>query len=346
MNRYFPELVAPLGEALPERCVVDGEIVIVGARGLDFEALLLRIHPAESRVKLLADADRRPRSWRGTCSRSATRTCATCRSPSGARGSRSCSASRRAPVHLSPGDARPRAGRGLVPPLRGRGARRRDGEAARRAVPPGRAHDDQGQAPAHRRLRGRRLPLAQEWRGHVRRLAAARPLRRHAERCTTSASPPRSPTRCASELVEELAPLREDALEDHPWRDWAVAQIGSERQGTAPAGRDQPLESRQGSELGAAASRSACARSRYDHMQGDRFRHAAQFVRWRPDKPPQRLPLRSARGHARLRAGARLRGAGRARRAGCVGEPQRAVRVAACGEPDAHGGGRKPRHGS
>src|SRR5436853_1457532 len=54
MNRYFPELVAPLAATLPERCVVDGEVVIVGAGGLDFEALLLRIHPAASRVKLLA----------------------------------------------------------------------------------------------------------------------------------------------------------------------------------------------------------------------------------------------------------------------------------------------------
>src|SRR6266705_4371527 len=54
MNRYFPELVAPLATTLPERCILDGEIVIVGAGGLDFEALLLRIHPAASRVKLLA----------------------------------------------------------------------------------------------------------------------------------------------------------------------------------------------------------------------------------------------------------------------------------------------------
>src|SRR5205807_10524034 len=45
MNRYFPELVAPLSAGLPERCVVDGEIVIVGSSGLAFEALLLRIHP-------------------------------------------------------------------------------------------------------------------------------------------------------------------------------------------------------------------------------------------------------------------------------------------------------------
>src|SRR5215470_145678 len=54
MNRYFPELIAPLAATLPARCVIDGEIVIVGAGGLDFEALLLRIHPAASRVKLLA----------------------------------------------------------------------------------------------------------------------------------------------------------------------------------------------------------------------------------------------------------------------------------------------------
>src|SRR5499427_3577387 len=54
MNRYFPELLAPLAARVPERCVLDGEIVIVGAHGLDFEALLLRIHPAASRVKLLA----------------------------------------------------------------------------------------------------------------------------------------------------------------------------------------------------------------------------------------------------------------------------------------------------
>src|SRR5207247_11234818 len=54
MNRYFHELIAPLAAVLPKRCVVDGEIVIVVEDGLDFEALLLRIHPAASRVNLLA----------------------------------------------------------------------------------------------------------------------------------------------------------------------------------------------------------------------------------------------------------------------------------------------------
>src|ERR1700761_2905520 len=51
LDRYFPELRAPLLAALPERCVLDGEIVIAGVDGLDFDALQLRIHPAKSRVK-------------------------------------------------------------------------------------------------------------------------------------------------------------------------------------------------------------------------------------------------------------------------------------------------------
>src|ERR1700734_2535702 len=54
LDRYFPELVETLKAQLPQRCVLDGEIVIAGSGGLDFEALQLRIHPAASRVKLLA----------------------------------------------------------------------------------------------------------------------------------------------------------------------------------------------------------------------------------------------------------------------------------------------------
>ena len=54
LNRYFPELLDPLRSALPARCVLDGEIVIVKNNGLDFDALQLRLHPAASRVKLLS----------------------------------------------------------------------------------------------------------------------------------------------------------------------------------------------------------------------------------------------------------------------------------------------------
>jgi ATP-dependent DNA ligase len=55
LTRYFPELLDPVRDQLPERCVVDGEIVIPGPNGLDFDALLQRIHPAESRVRMLAE---------------------------------------------------------------------------------------------------------------------------------------------------------------------------------------------------------------------------------------------------------------------------------------------------
>ena len=54
LNRYFPDLLEPLSAALPKQCVLDGEIVIVTNNGLDFDALQLRLHPAASRVKMLA----------------------------------------------------------------------------------------------------------------------------------------------------------------------------------------------------------------------------------------------------------------------------------------------------
>src|SRR5882757_7356652 len=54
LNRYFPELLDPLRAQLPDRCVLDGEVVIAKDGGLDFDALQLRLHPAASRVKLLS----------------------------------------------------------------------------------------------------------------------------------------------------------------------------------------------------------------------------------------------------------------------------------------------------
>src|SRR5579884_1651438 len=54
LERYFPELLDPLRQALPPRAVVDGEVVIAAEHGLDFDALQLRLHPAESRVRRLA----------------------------------------------------------------------------------------------------------------------------------------------------------------------------------------------------------------------------------------------------------------------------------------------------
>ena len=84
------------------------------------------------------------------------------------------------------------------------------------------------------------------------------------------------------QLVKELEPLRKDAMDDHPWRDWAGAAAESSRmpgaQSRWSAGKDlswEPLRIERVCEV------------KYDHMQGDRFRHAAIFLRWRPDKRPQ-----------------------------------------------------------
>jgi ATP-dependent DNA ligase len=83
-------------------------------------------------------------------------------------------------------------------------------------------------------------------------------------------------------LVTELAPLRRDAMRDHPWREWASAAAESSRmpggQSRWSAGKDlswEPLRIERVCEV------------KYDHLQGNRFRHAAIFLRWRPDKRPE-----------------------------------------------------------
>ena len=83
LDRYFPELQRGPSERLPDGSVIDGEIVIATPRGLDFDALQMRLHPAASRAAN-SRRRRRPRSWPSTCSRSRARTCATCRRASGA----------------------------------------------------------------------------------------------------------------------------------------------------------------------------------------------------------------------------------------------------------------------
>ena len=154
-------------------------------------------------------ASRRRRSSPGTCSRSATRTCATCRRASAGPGWRRCSGRRAAAGPPDARDARPGARRRLVRPVRGRRPRRRHRQAPRRAVPARQAGDAQDQAPAHGRLRRGRVPLAQE-------RARARTSARCCSGCsttrarsTTSASRRRSPGTSAPRSTEELAPLRE-----------------------------------------------------------------------------------------------------------------------------------------
>jgi ATP-dependent DNA ligase len=83
------------------------------------------------------------------------------------------------------------------------------------------------------------------------------------------------------QLVKELAPLRQGALRGHPWKDWAEWQRAHGRmpgaQSRWSAGKDlswEPLKIARVCEV------------KYDHMEGDRFRHGTTFLRWRPDKQP------------------------------------------------------------
>ena len=122
--------------------------------------------------------------------------------------------------------------------------------------------------------------------GHDGRLAAARPLRRRRARCTTSASPRRSPTRCASSSSTSWRRCARTRSKDHPWRDWAEAQEEASAKGQRLPGATSRWN--RGKDLSWEPLRpERVCEVAYDHMQGTRFRHAAQFVRWRPDKRPQ-----------------------------------------------------------
>jgi ATP-dependent DNA ligase len=283
MNRYFPELLGPLSEALPERCVLDGEIVIVGERGLEFEALLLRIHPAESRVQLLAGqspasyvawdllalgdedlrslplAERRERLEKLL---------------SDAAGS----------VHLSPATRDRKLAEDWFQRFEGAGL---DGVMAKRM--------DEPYLPGQRtmiKVKHQRTAdcVVAGFRWHKNgkgTMVGSLLLGLYDDAGTlhhvgVTAAFTNAVRR---QLVEELAPLRENALDGHPWRDWAEAQ----EEANAKMQRLPGASSRwnRGKDLSWEPLRpERVCEVAYDHMQGDRFRHAAQFARWRLDKRP------------------------------------------------------------
>lgn len=281
MNRYFPELVAPLAASLPDRCVVDGEIVIVGAGGLDFEALLLRIHPAASRVKLLAaqspasfvawdllalgDEDLR-------------------QAPLAVRRARleQVLADAAPPVHLSPATRDRTLAEDWFRRFEGAGL---DGVMAKRLDEPYRAGERTMIKVKHRRTAD---CVVAGFRWHKKGpgtmvgslLLGLYDVDRTLHHVGVAAAFTDARRR---QLVTELAPLREDALAGHPWRDWAGGDdaTGQRLPGASSRwnrGKDlswEPLRPERVCEVA------------YDHMQGSRFRHAAQFLRWRPDKRPQ-----------------------------------------------------------
>ncbi|HUY63677.1 MAG TPA: ATP-dependent DNA ligase [Acidimicrobiales bacterium] len=275
LTRYFPELMEPLRAALPERAVVDGEIVIAAPGGLDFDALLQRIHPAASRVNGLAEST--PASFVAfdllALSDADLRA-----SPLHERRRylEEALAGARAPVYLTPattdravaGDWFSRfEGAGLDGVMaKGLDLRYRENERAMVKVKHERTadcvvagfrwHKSDG-------VVGSLLLGLYDEAGvlhHVGVSAAFTMARRR-------------------QLVDELSPHRLDDLSGHPWAQWARAEAGGGRTPGAPsrwnAGKDlswQPLEPVLVCEVA------------YDHLQGDRFRHGTTFRRWRPER--------------------------------------------------------------
>ncbi|MBA3851690.1 MAG: ATP-dependent DNA ligase [Chloroflexi bacterium] len=285
LDRYFPELAAPLRANLPARCVLDGEIVITGPAGLEFEALLLRIHPAASRVALLAGAS--PASF-----------VAWDLLALGDEDLRSRpQAERRAllereladvvpPIHLTPVTRDPVTAQDWFGRFEGAGL---DGVIAK---PAGAAYQ-----PAKRAmLKIKHVRTADcvvagfRWHKngpgtHVGSLLLGLyddPGRLHHVGITSSFTWDRR-----ASLVEELEPLRAEARDGHPWAEWAEwAEAGS---ADASGQRMPGATSRwnRGKDLSWEPLRieRVCEVS-YDHLQGDRFRHATTFKRWRGDRAP------------------------------------------------------------
>jgi ATP-dependent DNA ligase len=284
MNRYFPELLEPLAAVLPERCVVDGEIVIVGAAGLDFEALLLRIHPAASRVKLLAEqtpasyvawdllalgdedlrelplAERRKRLEKLI--------------PPKAQG-----------VHLSPATRDRKLADDWFHRFEGAGL---DGVMAKRLDSPYRAGERTMIKVKHTRTADCVVAGFRWHKGGEGTRVGSLLLGLYDDGGTLHhvGVAAAFTTAMREQLVKELAPLRVKALDDHPWRHWAEAQDEASAQGQRLPGATSRWN--RGKDLSWQPLRpELVCEVRYDHMQGDRFRHAAHFVRWRPDKPPE-----------------------------------------------------------
>jgi ATP-dependent DNA ligase len=285
LDRYFPELAAPLREALPARCVLDGEVVIARTGTLDFDALLLRIHPADSRVRMLAaETPASYVAWDLLALDDADLRAV----PQGERRERleAVLGGARPPIHLTPVTTDRATAADWFERFEGAGL---DGVVAKRLDAPYQPGKRAMVKVKHARTADC-VVAGFRWHKngpgtHVGSLLLglfddAGAL--HHVGITSSFTWERR-----GALVEELAPLREHALEGHPWAEWAewaghgAADASGQRLPGATSrwnrGKDlswEPLRAERVVEVA------------YDHLQGDRFRHATTFRRWRPDRSP------------------------------------------------------------
>jgi ATP-dependent DNA ligase len=280
LDRYFPELHAAFLDHLPGGCVLDGEIVIRTRGGLDFDALQLRLHPAASRVAKLAAET--PASF------------VAFDLLAGAGRSLMAAPQRERRQHLEQllRDAGPPIH--LTPMTRDRGTAARwlaefegaglDGVIAK--LPEVTYQPGKRVMVKIKHARTADCAVA-GFRWHRAEKNAVGSLllglyddggRLQHVGVTSSFT-----LAVRRQLVQELAPLREDALEGHPWREWA--EIDPHELSRMPGGQSRWSA---GKDLSWEPLRvERVCEVKYDHLQGDRFRHAATFLRWRPDKRPR-----------------------------------------------------------
>jgi len=290
LDRYFPELHDTLLALLPHGAIVDGEIVVVGAGGLDFDALQQRLHPAASRVAKLAVAT--PASFvafdllaaGGKSLMDATQ-------ETRRAALEKLLAKAKPPLHLTPMTRDSAVAAAWLREFEGAGL---DGVIAK---PP----DAPYQPGKRAMLKIKHVRTADcvvaGFRWHKSTAEGGREAIGslllglyddagvlHHVGVTSSFA---MATRRA--LVDELAPLRRNALADHPWRHWAEHEVAT-KSGAGDAQRLPGATSRwsAGKDLAWQPLRpERVCEVKYDHLQSDRFRHATTFVRWRPDKPPE-----------------------------------------------------------
>jgi ATP-dependent DNA ligase len=283
LNRYFPELLEPLRKELPERCVLDGEIVIAGDSGLDFDSLQLRLHPAASRVKLLSQQipasivffdllcegtrDLRSEPFEGR-----------------RRELESLLARVAPPIHLTPATQEPGVARDWFRRFEGAGL---DGVMAK---PTSVAYEPDKRVMLkvkHERdcdcvvagFRWHKQGEGTEVGSLLLGLFDDAGKLQHVGVCASFTKEKRA------ELTEFLAPYREGALAGHPWKGWAEhGNSGADGPQRMPGGQSRWS---QGKDLSWEPLRpELVVEVAYEHMQGTRFRHLAHFRRWRTDKRP------------------------------------------------------------
>jgi len=279
MTRYFPEVVAAAQAHLPERCVVDGEIVIVSGGRLDFDALLNRIHPAESRVSMLAEQT--PASFVAFDLLALDRTSYLDR-PFVERRDALVEALADAgpPVYVTPCTADESVAEQWFDQFEGAGL---DGVIAK---PKDAVYEPGGRKSMFKIKHDRTADcVVAGFRWHKSGPVVGSLLLGlydddgQLQHVGVSAA---FSAKRREELLEELEPYRTDAA-DHPWEQWATAEAHTEGRLPGAVSRWNAKKDLSWEPL----RPDLVVEVAYDNMQGTRFRHTAQFRRWRTDRDPK-----------------------------------------------------------